>query len=150
MAHMERRDMPFQYALAEAFTVCDANHCSLIGPTDPNRYDMWTGGAGNDGTGGGPLVTNAEVGYGWTTYPERLETAGVSWKVYQDVGAGLDAERSSSWGPDAYIGNYGDNSLLYFNQYRTAQPGSPLYWHTVLPRQSVTVSVGTGGDRRPV
>ena len=70
--------------------------------------------------------------------------------MYQDVGAGLDAERSSGWGPDAYIGNYGDNSLLYFNQYRTAQPGSPLYWHTVLPRQSVTVSVGTGGDRRPV
>ena len=127
MAHMERRDMPFQYALAEAFTVCDAYHCSLIGPTDPNRYYMWTGGVGNDGTGGGPVVTNAEVGYGWTTYPERLETAGVSWKVYQDVGEGLDAAHSWGWGPDAYIGNYGDNSLLYFDQYRTAQPGSPLY-----------------------
>jgi len=28
---------------------------------------------------------------------------------------------------DAYIGNYGDNSLLYFQQYQNAHPGSPRY-----------------------
>ena len=28
---------------------------------------------------------------------------------------------------DPYIGNYGDNSLLYFNKYRNAAPGSPLF-----------------------
>ncbi len=44
MAHMERADLPFHYALADAFTVCDPNHCSMLGPTDPNRYYMWTGG----------------------------------------------------------------------------------------------------------
>ena len=42
MAHMERSDLPFHYALADAFTVCDAYHCSMLGPTDPNRYYMWT------------------------------------------------------------------------------------------------------------
>ena len=40
---------------------------------------------------GGPVITNAEAGYDWSTYPERLERAGISWKVYQDVGVGLDA-----------------------------------------------------------
>ncbi|MEV7341300.1 phosphocholine-specific phospholipase C [Streptomyces sp. NPDC093544] len=127
MAYLTREDIPFHYALADAFTICDAYHCSLIGSTDPNRYYMWTGYTGNDGTGGGPVLGNDEVGYDWTTYPERLEAAGVSWKIYQDIGDGLDANGSWGWIDDAYRGNYGDNSLLYFNKYRNAKPGDPLY-----------------------
>ncbi|MFJ6572611.1 phosphocholine-specific phospholipase C [Streptomyces sp. NPDC091292] len=127
MAHLTRKDIPFHYALADAFTVCDAYHCSFIGATDPNRYYMWTGHTGNDGTGGGPVLGNEEAGYGWTTYPERLEQAGVSWKIYQDVGDGLNAAGHWGWINDAYRGNYGDNSLLYFNQYRNATAGDPLY-----------------------
>ena len=127
MAHLERADIPFHYALADAFTVCDAYHCSLLGPTDPNRYYLWTGWVGNDGKGGGPVINNAELGYDWTTYPERLEAAGVSWKIYQDIGDGLDAAGGWGWIEDAYRGNYGDNSLLYFDNYRNAQPGDPLY-----------------------
>jgi phospholipase C len=127
MAHLTREDIPFHYALADAFTICDAYHCSFMGSTDPNRYYMWSGYVGNDGQGGGPVLGNDEKGYGWTTYPERLEKAGVSWKIYQDVGDGLDAAGGWGWIDDAYRGNYGDNSLLYFNQYRDAKPGDPLY-----------------------
>ncbi|HEY2517489.1 MAG TPA: phospholipase C, phosphocholine-specific, partial [Polyangiaceae bacterium] len=127
MAHLDRGDIPFHYALADAFTICDAYHCSLLGPTDPNRYHMWTGWVGNDGQGGGPVIDNAEAGYDWSTYPERLQKAGVTWKIYQDVGAGLDAAHYWGWGDDAYIGNYGDNSLLYFHQFQTAAAGSPLF-----------------------
>ncbi|WP_426505037.1 phosphocholine-specific phospholipase C [Dactylosporangium sp. McL0621] len=126
MTHHTRKDLPYQYALADAFTVCDNYHCSLLGPTDPNRYHMWTGWVGNDGKSGGPVITNAEAGYDWSTYPERLERAGVSWKVYQDVGLGLTAEGYWGWTSDPFIGNYGDNSLLYFHQYQNAAPGSPL------------------------
>ena len=127
MAYLTREDIPFHYALADAFTICDAYHCSFMGSTDPNRYYMWTGYTGNDGTGGGPVLGNDEKGYSWTTYPERLEKAGVSWKIYQDVGDGLDAAGGWGWIDDAYRGNYGDNSLLYFNSYRNAKPGDPLY-----------------------
>jgi len=127
MAHLNRQDIPFHYALADAFTVCDAYHCSLLGPTDPNRYHMWTGWVGNDGSGEGPVIDNAEAGYGWSTYPELLEKAGISWKVYQDVGDGLDAPDFWGWTGNApYRGNYGDNSLLYFFQYQNALAGSPL------------------------
>ena len=126
MAHLTRNDIPYHYALADAFTVCDAYHCSLLGPTDPNRYHMWTGWVGNDGSGGGPVIDNAEAGYGWSTYPELLEKAGISWKVYQDVGDGLDAADYWGWTGNAYIGNYGDNSLLYFFQYQNAPDSSPL------------------------
>ncbi|MFJ5780090.1 phosphocholine-specific phospholipase C [Streptomyces sp. NPDC093094] len=127
MAYLTREDIPFHYALADAFTVCDAYHCSFIGSTDPNRYYLWSGHTGNDGRGGGPVLGNDELGYDWTTYPERLEEAGVSWKIYQDIGDGLDAPGSWGWIPDAYRGNYGDNSLLYFNRYRDARPGDPWY-----------------------
>jgi phospholipase C len=141
MAYLTREDIPFHYALADAFTICDAYHCSLLGPTDPNRYYMWTGWVGNDGKGGGPVISNAELGYGWTTYPERLEAAGVSWKIYQDEGDGLDAAGSWGWTNDAYIGNYGDNSLLYFDQYRSATPGNPLY-----DKARTGTSLKTGDD----
>jgi phospholipase C len=128
MTYHTRKDIPFQFALADAFTICDAYHCSLMGPTDPNRYHMWTGWVGNDGQGGGPVITNAEAGYDWRTYPERLQDAGISWKVYQDIGDGLNADNGNWWGwtGDPYIGNYGDNSLLFFHQYQNAQPGDPL------------------------
>ena len=132
MAYLNRGDIPFHYALADAFTICDNYHCSLLTSTDPNRYYMWTGYTGNDGTDGsqgpiGPVLDNTEAGYNWQTYPERLEAAGISWKIYQDAGIGLDAGGSWGWTDDAYIGNYGDNSLLYFLQYQNAAPGSPLY-----------------------
>ena len=126
LTYLTRKDIPYHYALADAFTVCDAYYCSVMGPTDPNRYHMWTGWVGNDGKAGGPVVTNAEVGYDWSTFPERLQKAGVSWKVYQDIGTGLDASGYWGWTGDAYIGNYGDNSLLYFHQYQDALPGTPL------------------------
>ncbi|HJQ47227.1 MAG TPA: phospholipase C, phosphocholine-specific [Amycolatopsis sp.] len=127
MAYLTREDIPFHYALADTFTVCDAYHCSFMGSTDPNRYYLWTGYTGNDGAGGGPVLGNDEAGYSWTTYPERLEKAGVSWKIYQDIGDGLDAAGSWGWIPDAYRGNYGDNSLLYFDNYRNSKAGDPLY-----------------------
>lgn len=127
MAHMRRHDIPYHFALAEAFTLCDAYFCSLKGPTDPNRYHMWSGWVGNDGAAGGPVITNAEAGYDWSTYPERLERAGISWKVYQDIGVGLNADGFWGWtGDKPYIGNYGDNSLLYFHQYQNAAAGTAL------------------------
>ena len=41
----------------------------------------------------------------------------------------LGSTQPGSWGwtSDPYIGNYGDNSLLYFHQYQNAATGSPLY-----------------------
>ena len=127
MAYFTREDIPYHYALADAFTICDAYHCSTMAPTDPNRYYMWTGWVGNDGNGGGPVIDNAEAGYSWSTYPELLERAGVPWKIYQDAGTGLTAAGTWGFTSNPYIGNFGDNSLLYFKQYQTSQPGSGLF-----------------------
>jgi len=88
-------DIPFQYALADAFTICDAYHCSFQGGTNTNRLFLFTGTNDPTGAHGGPSITNShdrfpEVGgaadpYTWTTYLERLQAAGVSWRIYQDM-----------------------------------------------------------------
>ncbi|HEU0096893.1 MAG TPA: alkaline phosphatase family protein, partial [Rhizomicrobium sp.] len=43
MGHYRRADIPYQFALAEAFTICDAYHCSITAGTDPNRIVFWSG-----------------------------------------------------------------------------------------------------------
>ena len=77
--------MPYYYALADAFTICDGYHCSVFGPTYPNRYYLMTGTIDPDGQHGGPATDNDERKIrSWETYPERLERAGISWRVYHD------------------------------------------------------------------
>jgi len=110
MGYYTRPDLPFHYALADAFTICDSYFCSMMGPTNPNRLYLMTGMIDPNGTGGGPVTTDNEPGFDWTTYPERLQAAGVSWKVYQNASD-----------------NYDDNALAWFKNYRNAAPGTPLH-----------------------
>lgn len=110
MAHFERADLPFQYALAEAFTLCDAYFCAMHSGTNPNRVVHWTG--TNVGPNG-PVIVNdydelhadpkGHGGYDWTTYPERLGAAGIDWRLYQDM-----------------KDNFTDNPLVGFKTYRAA------------------------------
>jgi phospholipase C len=110
MSYYERQDIPFQFALAESFTICDGYHCSLLGPTWPNRLYLMSANIDPAGTNGGPIISNVVPSpYTWTTYPERLQQAGISWKVYQEED------------------DYGTNVLEFFKQYQDAAPGSALY-----------------------
>jgi phospholipase C len=111
MAYYARNDLPFHWALADAFTVCDGYHCSMLGPTWPNRLFLMTGTVDPAGANGGPVYSNyvPSEGFSWTTYPEMLTKAGVPWKVYQEND------------------NYGMNVLEYFDQYQAAPTSSPLY-----------------------
>jgi len=112
MGYYTRADIPFQFALAEAFTLCDAYHCSVLGPTWPNRMMWMTGTIDPDGKNRGPIIKNKTTppgGYTWTTYAERLEAAGVSWKVYQQED------------------NYACNVLEEFKVFQNAPKNSPLY-----------------------
>ncbi len=90
MGYYTRADLPFYYALADAFTVCDAYYSSVLGPTDPNRLMSMSATIDPAGTAGGPVLEtfgNRIAEYGklhWETMPERLQAAGVSWKVYND------------------------------------------------------------------
>jgi len=43
MGYYDREDIPFYYALADAFTVCDQHFCSTLTGTSPNRCYFWAG-----------------------------------------------------------------------------------------------------------
>ena len=89
MGYYRQHELPFQFALANAFTLCDAYHCAIHAGTNTNRLFHWTGTNGPSAADVAVVVNEwdspgpAEIGYQWTTYPERLEASGVSWKVYQ-------------------------------------------------------------------
>src|SRR5580692_1014397 len=96
MSYMTREDIPYHHALADAFTVGDAYYLSIMGPTNPNRCYLWTGCVGNvnylgsggtDGLGAGPVTYNGlsvnNAYFIFETFPEVLQKAGVSWKVYR-------------------------------------------------------------------
>lgn len=110
LGYYQPYEIPFQTALADAFTLCDAYHCSMQAGTNPNRLFLWTGTNDPHGLAGGPALVNThdhlgppQQGYSWTTYPERLEAAGIDWAIYQDM-----------------ADNYNDNPLAGFKQYRRA------------------------------
>jgi phospholipase C len=83
MGFYTRDDLPFYYSLADAFTICDGYHCSVMGPTNPNRYYWMTASIDPLGKNGGPATNNRGRRYTWESYAERLERAGVSWRIYR-------------------------------------------------------------------
>ena len=136
MGYYTRTEIPFQFALADAFTICDNNHCSVLSGTDPNRIFFWSGSnydpahrekglhhtpetsepnnlrswvAGNWPDPGYAYLGD---GFDWPTIPDVLQDAGVSWRIYQDP--------NDNWEGAMHGG-------LAFNSFRNAKKGSPIY-----------------------
>ncbi|WP_374572090.1 phosphocholine-specific phospholipase C [Phenylobacterium sp.] len=126
MVYYKADDLAFYHALASAFTICDAYHCSTLTQTYPNRLHLWTGCNGGGTVGGDPEMSNygeddtpsadmaedrpmAHGPHEWTTYAERLQAAGITWKVYQEYD------------------NFGDNILSVFKPFRPCAKDSPFY-----------------------
>lgn len=136
MAYYTREEIPFQYAMAESFTICDAYFCSHAGPTDPNRIFFFSGAhfdpekraAGVNCTDSDSEPENLrcwikgalpEPGYTyqgsafkWPTIPDVLEENGISWRIYQDP--------NNNWTGAMH-------GCLAFESFRQSRPGSPIY-----------------------
>lgn len=136
MVYYTREEIPFQYALAESFTVCDAYHCSIATGTDPNRIMFWSGSnfdpekraAGInctdedaepvnlrcwiEGNMPNPGYSYSGNAFKWPTIPDVLEKAGISWRIYQNPN-------------DNWTGAM--HGCLAFESFRNAKPGSPIY-----------------------
>jgi phospholipase C len=112
MGYYTRDDIPFHYALADAFTVLDHYHCAVIGDTGPNRHMWLSGTIDPNGLAGGPSLSTSGPAnqFSWTTYPKRLSDAGVSWRIYRQPGSLT-----------------GSAAILKFTEFAQAQPGDPLY-----------------------
>lgn len=126
IGYVRKEDIPVQHMLADTFTVGDMYYESIISSTDPNRVAWFSGtinpprGSKINGTHkhmGGPTLDNDESpgcaktdsggGFScmplrWKTVPEYLQESGISWRVYQDKD------------------NFGDDPLVFWEQYRTS------------------------------
>ncbi|HEX6962455.1 MAG TPA: phospholipase C, phosphocholine-specific [Lacipirellula sp.] len=119
LGYYDRRDIPFYYELADAFTICDQHFCSSLTGTTPNRCYLWSGTIRNEPKERSPAhLFNEEIDHdslvSWRTFPERLEDLGVSWKVYQND-VYLEVGFTGEQGP--WLSNFGDNPLEYFAQF---------------------------------
>jgi phospholipase C len=118
MGYHNREDIPFYYALADAFTICDQHFCSSLTGTNPNRLYFWSGTIREEQNENSRAnVWNEDMDYGtlnWATFPERLEDHGIDWKCYQNemsIDVGFVGEE------DPWLSNYQDNPLEFFSQY---------------------------------
>lgn len=118
MGYFDTAEVPFQRALADAFTICDHYHCGMHTGTIANRLYYFTGTNGPNGRSpsdgkkveiavlnnqynNGNDIGPSSEGWTWTTYADRLEKAGVRWKVYQSL-----------------IDNFGCNEMMSFRHWR--------------------------------
>jgi phospholipase C len=77
-------DLPWYHALADEFTLCTSWFSSVLGPADPNRVLALSGTIDPTNKAGGPVIDDRSTRFGWETYPERLDRAGVGWRLYAD------------------------------------------------------------------
>lgn len=120
MGYYNRQDIPFYYAFADAFTVCDQHFCSSLTGTSANRSYFWAGAIRENPHDPESVahVDNGQINYkdvNWTTYPERLEKEGISWRVYQNelsLQVGFEDEEED------WLSNFTDNNLEFYKQYQ--------------------------------
>lgn len=109
LGYFTRPDLPYYSALADEFTLCDRYFCSVLGPTTPNRLYSMSATIDPEAIGGGPVIENLTGPFTWTTYPERLQEAGVSWRVYHEAD------------------DYDDNPLKFFAAFQGLSDTDPLF-----------------------
>ena len=119
MGFYNREDIPFYYALADAFTICDQNFCSSLTGTTPNRLYLWSGTIREKPSFEAKAnVHNGDVTYNkeafWTTLPDRFEDFGISWKIYQNE---LSVDVGFEGPEEEWLANFTNNPLEWMKQY---------------------------------
>ena len=129
LGYYTRDDIPFYYAFADAFTICDQHFCSSITGTTTNRHFFWTGKC-TENKNSKPLTRNADIYYNkmasWKTFPERLQENGISWKVYQNE---ISLQNEITGNGEALLGNFTDNNLEWFSQYNVRYKKSHIAFY---------------------
>lgn len=118
LGYYTREDIPFYYGLADAFTVCDQHFCSSLTGTTPNRLFFWTGNLREDAHAKARVYnsdTYFDAEASWKTFPEHLQENNISWKIYQNE---LSTVSNLTDKQDVWLGNFEDNPIIWFTQYK--------------------------------
>lgn len=109
-AFFARADLPYYFALFDAFVVGDQSFASALSMTNPNLLHLFSGSSGWSVGENAPLDNTEPVpGFTWETIGETLEKGGVSWRVYQETD------------------NFDDNGFAWFAKFQQSRPGDILF-----------------------
>ncbi len=149
MGYYDREDIPFYYAFADAFTICDQHFCSSLTGTSPNRSYFWSGTVREEPQNGASTahVENGQMVYkelAWKTYPERLQEAGISWRVYQNelsLPVGFEGEEED------WLANFTNNNLEFHRQYHVRfHPAHRAHLERLAVRLEGELAAGVDND----
>jgi phospholipase C len=79
MGYYNQTDLPFYYGLFDTFAMGDRYFSSILGPTQPNRFYLYSGSSFGHIANGLP-PSGSE--FAQTSIYNLLDQAGVSWKIY--------------------------------------------------------------------
>lgn len=82
LGYFEADDLPFYSSIARRFTVLDRYHCSILGPTFPNREYMHAAQSGGIKNNAFPNEVGFPTGFPWPTIWDLLGAAGVPARYY--------------------------------------------------------------------
>lgn len=167
MGYLNADDLPFYYALANAFTVCDDYHCSVFAATDPNRFYLWSGTCpppmnfpdsytmaggtyiANIGNDDNSKITPAMHGQSDAARDAAVKAGVADWETYAET----LSRNGITWKIYQEYDNYGDNYLQYFKNFRIDNNGvridqSTDPWFQTLYRRGRAFATGsaTAGD----
>jgi phospholipase C len=154
MGYYTRPELPFQFALAESFTLGDDYHAAIISCTDPNRISHVCGSSWDPvlaaegipctdadgepsnlrcwitGTWPVPGYSYNQIApnqpFTWPNIADVLTEAGISWRIYQDM--------NNNW-------TGAMNGFLAFETFRNAQTGTTAFEKTILENGMTTWTI---------
>lgn len=93
LGYYQAGDLPFYDALTRRFTVFDRYHCSVLGPTYPNREYLHSAQSGGIKDNSFPPEVGYPTGFTWDTIWDRLAAANVPARYYH-----VDLPVTALWG----------------------------------------------------
>lgn len=93
VSYYRAEDLAFYTALSRRFTVFDRYHCSVLGPTFPNREYLHSAQSGGLKRNALPFEVGYAEGFSWPTIWDRLAAAGVAARYYY-----VDLPTVALWG----------------------------------------------------
>ncbi len=139
MYYYDATDLPYYYALANAFTLCGNYFCSLLGPTHPNRLYLWSATSGGN--------TSNSISHGslsWPTIVDLLDAGNITWKCY-NYGLGTTTSTLEVFNTLIFFQKWQNDPRIKFTEtdyYNDLQAGT-------LPQVSFLITEGTVSEHAP-
>jgi phospholipase C len=141
----DQTDIPFYYQLASTFSIADHYHCSVPGPTWPNRMFLYAATSFGETTNTFPDISAYPFPDNDASILDELEKRHASWLLYADGAPGAGTVYGT-----AGATRWGRHILAPFSQFQQdAKNGTLPQVSFVDPNLNSEMNHGAGTDEHP-